>query len=167
MILNSRRNFLKSSFLSSLLLITCNKELFGAITPLGTIRQLHLDLFPQNSFVPSKNDINAYAYLNFILNHSYVTDDTKKFIQNGARWLNEESVLKYKKVYTALYDFQRQKILKEISKTAWGESWLETIMSYFFEAMLGDPIYGGNRAQSGWKWLNHKSGLPRPTKALS
>ena len=166
MILNSRRTFFKNSFSTSIIFLTCRGKLFGAVTPLQTIAMVHKDLFPDSDAAPNANDINASYYLNSILNHSRVTDESKNFIQNGVKWLNEESILKYKKVYTQLSPLQRQKILKEIAKTNWGESWIQTVMTYLLEAMLGDPIYGGNRANSGWIWLEHKSGLPRPTKRL-
>ena len=164
MILNSRRSFLKNSFLSSVILLTSSGKLFGAVTPMSTISQLHIDLFPDNAISPNQNDINASYYLNSILKHSRITDDTKKFIRNGVKWLNEEANTKYKRVYTKLSSKQRQIILKDISKTSWGESWLESIMTYLLEAMLGDPVYGGNKAESGWKWLKHTGGLPKPKK---
>lgn len=165
-VLKSRRIFLKNSFLSSVLLITYSGELFGAITPISTIAQVHKDLFPDSGMVPNQNDINASYYINIVLNHSRINDDRKRFIRNGVKWLNEEATLKYKKIYIRLSSTQRQTILRDISKTDWGESWLDIIMSYLLEAMLGDPIYGGNKAESGWKWLNHKGGLPRPKEAL-
>ena len=165
--LNSRRTFLKNSFLTSVIIITCKGELFGGVTPMRTIALVHKDLFPESGSAPSQDDINSSFYLNSILNHSRVTDTAKGFIRNGVKWLNEVSVSKYKKVYTRLSSSQRQIVLKDIALTEWGKSWIETIMSYLLEAMLGDPIYGGNRAQSGWKWLEHKSGLPRPTKRLT
>ncbi|MCF6340833.1 MAG: gluconate 2-dehydrogenase subunit 3 family protein [Sulfurimonas sp.] len=148
------------------MLITYSGELFGAITPINTIAQVHKDLFPDNKMAPNQNDINASYYLNSILNHSRITNDRKRFIRNGVKWLNEESTLKYRKMYTKLSSTQRQTILRDISKTNWGESWLDIIMTYLLEAMLGDPIYGGNRAESGWKWLKHTSGFPRPKKAF-
>ncbi|MCF6309211.1 MAG: gluconate 2-dehydrogenase subunit 3 family protein [Sulfurimonas sp.] len=166
MILNSRRTFLKNSFLTSVVLLTCGEKLFAAVTPLQTIAMVHKDLFPDSDMIPNADNINASYYLNSILNHSRVTDENKTFIRNGVKWLNEESVTKYKKIYTKLSSSQRQKILQEIAQTNWGDSWINTIMSYLLEAMLGDPVYGGNRDETGWKWLNHKSGMPRPEEAL-
>ncbi|QOY52218.1 gluconate 2-dehydrogenase subunit 3 family protein [Candidatus Sulfurimonas baltica] len=166
MIFNSRRLFLKNSFLSSVVFVTCGSELFGAVTPMQTISMVQGDLFPSTPLFPHTKEINATYYLTQILSHSRVTDEDKAFIKDGVKWLNEEAVLKYKKLYSALSWQQRQETLKDIAETNWGESWIKTIMNYLFEAMLGDPIYGGNKGQVGWKWLNHKSGLPRPKKAL-
>jgi len=161
----TRRKFLKNSFLSSVILLTCSGELFGAVTPTQTLGVLHKDLFPSSSFIPSVKFINANLYLNKIFVHSRVSDEDKEFIRDGVRWLNEESVNKYKKVYANLPEKKRQKVLQEVVDTDWGESWIHNIMMYMMEAMLGDPIYGGNGGELGWKWLNHQPGLPRPTKA--
>jgi len=166
MIFKSRRTFIKHSFLTSVIFVTCAGELFGAVTPMRTIALVHKDLFPDSGMAPNIDDINASYYLNSILNHSRVTDETKKFIRNGAEWLNEESAGEYNKAYSKLSASQRQKILKKISDTRWGKNWLDTIMTYLLEGMLGDPVYGSNIAKSGWLWLNHKPGLPRPVKAL-
>jgi hypothetical protein len=35
------------------------------------------------------------------------------------------------------------------------------MMRYIFEAMLGDPIYGANKHEAGWKWLAFEGGKPR------
>lgn len=166
MVLKERRNFLKNSFLSSVIFLTCSGELFGATTPMQTISQVYEDLFPDIQNGPSVGSVNAVAYLEKILHHSRVTDENKRFIREGVKWLNEEALAKYKKRYIQLSSLQREKILINISETGWGDSWIENIMSYFLEAMLGDPVYGGNRSQTGWSWLNHKAGLPRPSKEL-
>jgi sorbitol-specific phosphotransferase system component IIBC len=161
----TRRIFLKNSFLSSVIFLTCSGELFGAITPTQTLSTLHKDLFPSSSFIPDVSFINADIYLSKIFTHSRIKDEDKEFIHNGVRWLNEESVDRYKKVYTKLSSQKRQDLLNIIAKTRWGEAWLHNVMMYMMEAMLGDPIYGGNVGELGWKWLNHKAGEPRPTKA--
>ena len=161
----TRRTFLKNGFLSSVILLTCSGELLGAVTPTQTLAVLHKDLFPSSSFIPSVKFINANLYLNKIFLHSRVSAEDKEFIRDGVKWLNEEAVTKYKKVYANLSSKKRQKVLQEIVDTDWGESWLQNIMMYMMEAMLGDPIYGGNGGELGWKWLNHEAGVPRPTKA--
>ena len=167
MILKQRRNFLKNSFLSSVVLLTYSGELFGAVTTMETIAVMRMDLFPEATNVPSAESINANAYLYKILKHSRITVENRVFIREGVKWLNEEAISKYKKTYTKLSKKQRQKVLEEIADTDWGDSWIEKIMTYLLESMLGDPIYGGNKAMAGWKWLNHKPGLPRPTKVFS
>lgn len=158
----SRRNFLKSTLGGSLIALSTSNELFALTTPLQTLKVVQTDLFPKEKI----DDANAYAYLSIILHHSHISDEDKHFLKNGTLWLNEEALKTYKDVYIKLSSKQRQKVLRTISQESWGKSWIKTVLGYIMEAVLGDPIYGINKEESGWKWLAHTSGLPRPTKAL-
>lgn len=166
MLLNSRRTFLKETFLTTAVVVMSGTKLFGAVAPLDTISFVQKDLFPDTAGVPTLKDINALPYLLLVLQHSRVTDLDKNYIRDGVQWLNEEAVEMYNKTYTQLSASQRQSVLKSITQYMWGETWIKTIMTYIYEAMLCDPIYGGNKNEIGWKWLNHTAGKPRPTKAL-
>ncbi len=137
-------------------------KLFATLTPLQTISQVQNDLFPFANTL----DIDISNYMSIVLNHSRVTDEDKLFIQNGVKWLNEESVQEYKKIYTELSTPQRQNILNIIAKERWGESWIDTILTYIMEAIFSDPIYGVNRQRAGEKWLNFENGMPHPKEAL-
>jgi len=161
MFLNSRRIFLKSTFLTTAVLVMSGNKLFGAVSPLQTITVVQEDLFPQ----AKKLGIKSSAYITLILHHSRVTDDEKAFLRNGVQWLNEEAVSRYKQTYVKLSSNERQNILKSISKEKWGKNWINKMLTYIMEASLGDPIYGANINAAGWTWLNHVSGLPRPKKA--
>lgn len=162
MYLSSRRDFLKTSFLSSAVIVMSGTNLFGGVTPLQTLSLVQEDLFPFAKTLKS----NTLGYLSVVLKHSHITDEDKQFLRNGVQWLNEEAVTQYNKTYISLNQEQRQNVLKIISKIRWGESWIENVMTYMMEAILGDPIYGVNKNENGWKWLNHKSGQPRPKEAL-
>ena len=161
MFLDSRRTFLKSTFLTTAVLVMSGSELFGAVSPLQTLDVVQEDLFPH----VKRLGIDSSLYLTLILNHSRVTDEDKKFIRNGVQWLNEEAVLQHKQTYIKLSETKRQHVLKIIAKERWGKNWIDTMLTYLMEAILGDPIYGANKNGAGWKWLDHTSGLPRPTKA--
>jgi gluconate 2-dehydrogenase gamma chain len=39
---------------------------------------------------------------------------------------------------------------------------LSLLLYYIFEALLSDPVYGGNPGGIGWQWLEHQPGFPRP-----
>ena len=156
--LNSRRTFLKVGFLSSAVFVMSGCELFSITTPQDTIKVLQTDLFPK----AKELGINTSAYISVILHHSRVSDEDKVFIKNGVKWLNEEAVKMYKTTYTKLLSTQRQELLTTIAKTEWGENFMYNMNSYLFEAMLGDPIYGGNNKEAGWKWLQFSGGQPRP-----
>ncbi len=166
MFLKSRRNFLQKGFLGGSIFVFAQGSLFGSVSPLDTLSVLFQDLLPETKKSPGANENNVLAYISLILHHSRVSQAQKKFIRNGVQWLNEEALSQYKLLYTKLSEPKRQALLKDIAKTGWGESFIFTMLGYGFEAMLGDPVYGVNKNESGWKWLKHKPGLPRPKEAL-
>jgi len=158
----SRRNFLKAGFLSSAVFLMDGCDLFGITTPIDTIKTLHHDLFPQ----AQKLQIQTAPYMHIVFHHSRITQEDKLFIKNGVKWLNEEAIKMYKNPYIKLSASKRQEVLRSIAQTQWGDSFIYNIMGYLFEAMLGDPIYGGNNAEAGWRWLAFEGGAPRPKKAF-
>ncbi|PKN15592.1 MAG: hypothetical protein CVU67_00425 [Deltaproteobacteria bacterium HGW-Deltaproteobacteria-24] len=159
----NRRVFLKKSFLTIALTVFFQGKLFAKVSPLNSLDLLCNDLFP---LIKDINSNSAWYIKNVVLNHSRIDLDTQKFIQNGVKWLNEESVTMYGNIYTKLLDEQRQTVLKTISQTKWGDSFIYTILKYIMESVLGDPIYGINFNQKGWAWVNHETGYPRPQKAF-
>lgn len=154
----SRRNFLKTGFLSSSVLVMSGCDLFAITTPQETLAVLQNDLFPK----AKELGINTSSYLHIVFHHSRISKADKQYLKNGVKWINEESVKLYKTTYTKLLFSKREEVLKSIAKTQWGESYLADVMNYLFEAMLGDPIYGGNNKEAGWKWLEFEGGQPRP-----
>ncbi len=131
-----------------------------------TLHTVQRDLYAETDTMPSYEAINALVYLKHVLKQPRVAKAHKRFIVNGVRWLNEASIARYKKHYTKLAAPQRNIVLQTIVQEQWGKRWIETLLTYIYEAMLGDPVYGGNRNEVGWKWLHHTPGKPRPTKAL-
>jgi hypothetical protein len=170
---NRRRIFLKSSLflVGTLPLFADNSYVYAKKIsiykePYQTFTLLHQDLFFGSSIYNILNNINAVSFLAGVFEDPYISEDDKLYLKNGIIWLHETSSELYNKKYYNLTALKRQKVLHVISKKEWGESWLWSVMSYFFEAMLGDSIYGGNRDKAGWKYLNIVSGYPRPKKIL-
>jgi len=158
----SRRNFLKAGFLSSAVFLMDGSNLFAITTPIDTIKVLHVDLFPK----AKQLGVITAPYMHTVFRHPRISAQDKEFIKNGVKWLNEEAIKMFHFSYTKLSPSKRQEVLKAISQTKWGDSFIYNIMSYMFEAMLGDPIYGGNNKEAGWNWLAFEGGRPRPKKAF-
>lgn len=159
--ISKRRGFLKAGFLCSAVIIMDGCSVFGVTTSRDTIATLQNDLFPK----AKELGINTVNYISIISKHSRISQEDKDFLKNGVKWLNESAVEMYKKQYTQLSDASRQLVLTEIINTNWGSSWCDNMLRYIFEAMLGDPIYGGNNSEAGWKWLEFSGGEPRATEA--
>ena len=159
---NSRRTFLKASFLSSFVVVMGAYDIFDKIKPSPSLNLVQKDLFP---FAQELN-VNMPQYMSIILAHSRISETDKEFILNGVKWLNEEAVAMYEKLYTKLTSNERQSVLKNIVQESWGESWISTLLTYTMEAIFSDKIYGVNPQEKAHKWLAFDMGLPRPTKAL-
>ena len=158
--LKSRRNFLKAGFLSGAVFLMDGCNLFGITTPIDTISVMHKDLFPQAKYL----GITTTPYMYIVFNHSRISDEDKTFLKNGVKWLNEAAIKMYKKSYTELSSPRRQKVLAHVTQMEWGDSFVYDVMNYMFEAMLGDPVYGGNNHEAGWRWLNFQGGKPSPKR---
>ncbi|NOQ32195.1 MAG: hypothetical protein GQ570_13855 [Helicobacteraceae bacterium] len=131
--------------------------------PYQTFLTLQDDLFPPTSHL---SQINKIGFLKAVMSDSYIPKSEKQFIINGLKWLNDSSKEEYSKNYINLSKYQREHILREISQYRWGENFIYTILNYILEATFSDPIYNANINESGWKWVAHVSGLPRPTRVM-
>jgi len=119
-------------------------------------------LLPTEKHAPGAHEINALAYLQFVVNDTTLDADEREFITHGVKWLQGISLQTYQQSFVKLNGQQAERILQRISQSNAGENWLSTLMLYLTEALLTDPVYGGNTNQIGWKWLQHTPGFPRP-----
>jgi gluconate 2-dehydrogenase gamma chain len=124
---------------------------------------LHEHLFPPDSNSPGAADINSVAYLENALREPRLDADVRNFVINGLRWLGEAAEDMHDLPFIALDDAQKETFLRYLAdKTRWGKNWLSTQLRFILEALLADPIYGGNPGGIGWQWLEHQPGFPRP-----
>ena len=121
-------------------------------------------LLPHETDSPGASDLNSLQYLEMTLNQKDFDPEIRDFIEDGLkqlmRFISEKNLVPFEK----LDETKREYILLEIQSLSWGESWTSLILNYLLEALLGDPIYGGNIDEAGWKWLDHTPGQPRPTQ---
>ncbi len=127
------------------------------------LQEVQEHLFPKSDDSPGANDINSLPYLYFVLTDPNIDEDNKNLIINGVNWLEEECQSSFSKSFISLSSGEKDKVFRIIEKSNWGYRWLSLNLIYIFEALLSDPIYGGNPNEIGWKWLEHAPGLPRPT----
>ncbi|MBT8440568.1 MAG: gluconate 2-dehydrogenase subunit 3 family protein [Gammaproteobacteria bacterium] len=133
-----------------------------AADPWPVIDAVQQHLFPAEPEAPGARDINALAYLKFVTSDTTLDKESREFITKGAAWLEDMAYQMNKKSFISLGEQQREKVLRRIAGSESGENWLATLMLYIVEALLTDPVYGGNTDQLGWKWLQHIPGYPRP-----
>lgn len=122
-------------------------------------------LFPSEPDAPGARDVNALAYLQQVL--SFTDRDSvedRKFIVAGATWLRKRVALDHEgRVFGDLSEEEREKVLRTmVEGSKDGETWVTLVLYYILEALLCDPVYGGNPGGIGWKWLGYIAGFPRP-----
>jgi len=119
-------------------------------------------LLPSEPGIPGAREVNALGYLRFVISDSLIDAQDRAFVLEGALWLEDRAVGLSGRSFLALDEEQKERVLREIAGSDAGENWLSTLLTYLFEALLTDPVYGGNPGGVGWKWLEHVPGFPRP-----
>lgn len=128
-----------------------------------TIVAVQEHLFPSEKNSPGASDVNAKAFFYAVLSDANRDDEDRKLVKEGLITLQDICWKKYKQTFIELKHGLREEALRAFEKTANGTAWLMTVLGYIFEALLTDPVYGGNPDGIGWKWLDHQPGFPRPT----
>lgn len=130
-----------------------------------TLTAVQNHLFPRSENSPGAGDVHAAQYYTWVLMDTEKDPDSIKQLRNGIRWTKETADETYGgKFYDLDFD-EKEKVIQIMANEGWGENWLSVTLTLIFEALLSDPIYGSNTDESGWKWLEHKSGNPRPDKS--
>jgi len=119
-------------------------------------------LFPGEPGVPGAREIKALVYLRFVVNDKQLDTEEREFILHGVSWLEDLTRKDLDESFLKLDAAKREQMLRKVASSSAGENWLSTIQLYICEALLTDPVYGGNPGGIGWKWLGHNPGFPRP-----
>jgi len=130
--------------------------------PWTTLDAVLRHLLPTEPDSPGAADINALAYLRFVTDDPKVDAGERAFIVQGARWIDELSVSRYASPFADLDETGRERLLRDTARSAAGENWIATLLTYLFEALLTAPAYGGNPQGIGWRWLEYVPGFPLP-----
>jgi gluconate 2-dehydrogenase gamma chain len=120
-------------------------------------------LFPSEPGAPGSGDIHATAYLDGVLADPDLDPEIRTLILQGIGWLDELAQEDHGRAFADLDPSLREDLLRGVSQRPTGDRWLSVLLAYTLEALLGDPLYGGNPGGIGWAWLDHDPGRPRPT----
>jgi len=124
---------------------------------------VQMQLFPDDGDGPSAQDLNALVYLDWAMTDQQNIDDGDvDFIAKGIVWLDDLAKQTHGSPFIKLTPSQQDKVLKQVAKSQAGENWLSLLMYYLTEALMLDPVYGGNPNMIGWQWLEHQPGFPAP-----
>ncbi len=158
----NRRQFLLASVGGAVTALMPSLSFGSTIDPWQTLDSVQRHLFPSETDSPGAKEINALGYLRFVVADSTLDKTDREFILQGTRWLEDISMKLEKTNFSALSNANKERLLRHIASSDAGENWLSTLLLYICEALLTDPVYGGNTNQTGWRWLQHTPGFPRP-----
>lgn len=130
---------------------------------LASVQDHLLPSEPDNPAAPGAREVRATAYLDQALAVDGFDPEIRTLLTDGVGWLNDLARQRHGSAFADLDPGAREDLLKGIADTRAGERWLATLIAYTLEALLADPLYGGNPDGIGWRWLGHQPGLPRPT----
>ncbi|XOV69217.1 MAG: gluconate 2-dehydrogenase subunit 3 family protein [Fluviicola sp.] len=170
----SRKKFVKSLLLGGAALqlpwlAACEDRRYnpGDTTPLSNhqfkvLQALQSTLFPSDGNGPGAYEVNADAYVLWVLRDDLLDPDENQYIIEKIEMFDAFAKDKLKYNFYDLNPREQSVIVEDLSKKAWGERFLSRMLTLIFEALLVDPQYGGNPDGIGWKWLDHDPGSPRP-----
>ncbi len=172
----SRRTFVKTILLAGIstqipLLQSCynssgETEKILPEKSFNIVRDVQDILFPSDHLGPGALKLNADKYLLWVLADKRLDIDEQQYIIDGISWVEETAQETYMEKFTSLKRHKKELLIADISKENWGESWLSVMLTFIFEAMFADPLYGSNPDGIGWKWIEHNPGNPRPKEEL-
>lgn len=141
-----------------------NLENISQLSPqqVASFRALFEHLLPSELEAPGAHEINAMGYLQWMLKESKLDKTFREFLLEGIQNLERVAHIETQKHFFELDLNKREKVLRALEATKAGHRWLKEILEFLMEALLSDPVYGGNRGEMGWKWLQHTPGFPRP-----
>jgi len=120
--------------------------------------------FPNDGNGPGAEDINAFGYIMWVLHDTLNRKiEDNAYILKGLEWANETAQEIYFAPFVELSEKQKRALVGKFTELDWGENWSSMMITLILEALVLDPIYGGNTNEAGWEWLKHTPGYPRPT----
>jgi len=119
-------------------------------------------LFPSEAQAPGAREVKALSYLRFVMGWQGTDPAEPRILRSGLDRLREIAAQTQGGTFAALSTPAREQVLRTLEAEESGTEWLLLVLDYLFEALLADPIYGGNPDGIGWRWLRVEPGHRRP-----
>ncbi len=115
-------------------------------------------MFPKGSKLPDAETMCMTRFLTETVLHPTYDRDIRAFVIEGAK----ELMLREKGKLLGYNHGAMEAALRRYEATDYGSNWLSRIMILSLEALLGDPVYGSNVGEAGWRTVQSFGGQPRP-----
>ena len=137
-----------------------------ALSRLGwrTLSAVQARVLPSDEFGPGARDVNAIGYLDAVLASGDLKPTTVQAITRGGDRLNAWARATRGLTYADLEEAVQDAGLRQDRSPA-GRYFLSRMIEFTLEALFGDPVHGANPEETGWAWVQHTPGWPRPPHA--
>lgn len=119
-------------------------------------------LLPNSAAGLGAEQIQALSYLQLKMQRPLADSEDLKFLQQGVGWLNDFAQSQFQRPFVDLPSADKETLLQQIGKSQAGQNWLGMLLNNLIEALLTDPIYGGNPNGIGWQSVGQTPGYPLP-----
>jgi len=156
----TRRVFIASTIVAgtALMLLPQGAKTPINIEPFKVIEAVQEVLFPKGLQAPAASEFGATNYLLTVSTNASFWAEDLTFLHYGAKLL-----MKAVPSFLTMHPQDKDEALRDfVNNSTKGKNWVSLLLYYTLEALLSDPIYGGNKNELGWKWLQHHAGQPRP-----
>lgn len=120
-------------------------------------------VLPKEPDSPGASDIRAREYIESVLADPRTKESDRTFLLRGIRSLEKLALEKRERAFSQLSRSEQEELFQAYVDDG-GESWVASLIASVLEALFGDPVYGGNVNEVGWKWIEHTPGFPRPPR---
>lgn len=128
-----------------------------------TIEAAQHHLFPSSNAFPGAREIQALHYLQQKFQRPFAHKKDETFLFKGVGWLNDLAQTDFKQTFIELTAEEKETLLRKVARSRAGGNWLTLIINNLIEALLTDPVYGGNPDGKGWQAVGHIPGYPKPS----
>lgn len=129
----------------------------------ATVGTVFEHLLPSEPAAPGAREVNAAGYLRRTLADPRLDRATRALVRAGVVELDTMCTKHHGRGFVRLHAEQREAALRRMEAGPSGQVWLEQMLEFLLEALLCDPVYGGNPGGIGWKWLGVDPGFPTPS----
>lgn len=119
-------------------------------------------MLPSGPGSPGARDVNGIGYLDAALADRDTEAGDAALVRAGAAWLDDAARRGGAAHFAAAPPDGRESALRAVTARKRGPDWVLLVLMFGLEALLGDPVHGGNPGEIGWRWLGHAPGEPRP-----
>lgn len=128
----------------------------------ATLAAVQETLWPGGDGVPGATELKAAEVLDAALSDPDVPPIEKQWVVGAIPALHEMARARGGTAFERLPPAKREEVLAAYREKPEGEGWMRIVLGYTLEAVLGDPVHGGNPGEAGWKWAGFEPPELRP-----